>query len=177
MSKKITDETILDCGHKPSEHGPYTTGYGTDAKGKTRCYDCCADVEREWMREHGNTTLYLAPAKRKAEDEAKMVTGQSRDTSGEWKVTDWPGKLSIPVDRISKGRHNIAGVRYDVWFRFEGRRWHGVQYGDWTQICHCRRLKEECPGCRKNADQFFKVKHADDNGVGSLMVCKNCAEW
>jgi hypothetical protein len=43
------------------------------------------------------------------------------------------------------GRHNIAGVRYDVWFRGpDGHVWWGVQYGDMTQICHCKRTKEEC---------------------------------
>ena len=30
---------------------------------------------------------------------------------------------------------------YDVWFIGpDGKEWHGVQYGDLTQVCHCRRV-------------------------------------
>lgn len=56
------------------------------------------------------------------------------------KLTNWPGSLEIPC-RVKRGRHNMAGTRYDVWFRLHGKEWHGVQYGDNTQICHCKRLK------------------------------------
>lgn len=72
------------------------------------------------MDKHGKTTLYLS--------------------NGE--VTNWPGTLRFPLWSSKRGRHNIAGTRKDVWFKDgSGNMWHGVQYGEFTQICHCKRLK------------------------------------
>lgn len=112
-------QELLDCGHVESPHSSITNGYGTTADGKRHCYDCCAEQDRQQMRETGRATLYLA--------------GEN--------VTNWLGSLKIRVMRQTEGRHNIAGVRYDVWFRFEGESWHGTQYGDFTQIVHCKRIK------------------------------------
>lgn len=121
-----TATALLDCGHAPSEHGDSTTGYGTDAEGRTYCYACCADNDRAAMIATGRATLYL---------------------SGNWSdrtsvVTNWPGSLSFRASYQKTGRHNIAGKRYDVWFTGpDGKHWHGYQVGDNTQICHCRRVK------------------------------------
>ena len=113
------DAIVLDCGHLPSPHGPYTTGYGRDARGKKHCYACCAEMEKARMIETGRATLYL---------------------SGN-KIADWPGTLSFPC-RVKRGAHNIARYRYDAWFTGpDGKPWHGVQYGDNTQIIHCRRVR------------------------------------
>jgi hypothetical protein len=87
------------------------------------------------MRTDDNIDLYLVDAKH----ESPMKTGSPFWTH---ELTNWPGSLSIQVRRIKTGHHNIAGKRYDVWFTFEGHEWHGVQYGDNTQICHCRKLKQ-----------------------------------
>lgn len=115
-------ETKLDCGHEatPTECSP---GYGIDREGKKHCFACCAERDKTDMRENGKICLYLTKG---AED---------------WKVTNWPGSLSIPVPQPKTGRHNLAGSRYDVWFSFERKLWHGVQYGENTQICHCKRIK------------------------------------
>ncbi len=87
------------------------------------CYTCCADDDRREMIETGRAVLYLtqtAPAH----------------------VSNWPGSLSFPVPYISRGRHNIAGRRYDFSFTGpDGKEWRGTQYGDNTQIAHCRRVK------------------------------------
>jgi hypothetical protein len=73
------------------------------------------------MKDEGRITLYL---------------------TDDGRVTNWPNSLSFK-GHVSKGRHNIAGTRYDVWFTGpDGHRWHGTQYGDNTQICHCKRTKE-----------------------------------
>ena len=119
-------DTILDCGHLPSPHSEYTTGYGQDSDGKTWCWDCCARIDRENMETTGKITLYLSP---------------NPDHPIPWKVTNWPGTLTFPVHSFRVGRHNIAYRRYDVWFTVNGHTWHGVQYGDNTQIAHCRRVK------------------------------------
>ena len=111
-----------DCGHEIPALSPghsCGTGYGCDAEGRTFCYECCAAQDRRQMAETGRAVLYLSGRE----------------------LTNWPGSLRIPVDEIRHGRHNIAGSRTDCWFRFGGRRWHGVQYGEFTQLAHCRRLK------------------------------------
>jgi hypothetical protein len=121
---------LLDCGHVPSEHSEITTGYGTDANGKTACYDCCAAMDRKSMIDTGKATLYLV----KGEDEKP-------------RVTNWPNSLSFPVSSGFKGRHNMARVRYDIRFNGpDGHVWHGTQYGDNTQICHCKRTKQRWKG-------------------------------
>jgi hypothetical protein len=116
------DQIILDCGHKPSPHEVFTTGYGTTRDGKKRCYACCAAADRAAMEKTGRAVLYLS----------KGVDGYT--------VGNWPGSLKLRAS-VRTGRHNIAGKRYDAWFSFGGARWHGVTYGDNTQLCHCRRLK------------------------------------
>lgn len=111
---------ILDCGHPPSEHSNFTTGYGVDSEGRKHCYACCAERDKAEMIKTGRATLYL---------------------SGK-EVSNWPESLKFRVNYVRKGRHNMARVRYDVRFIGpDGKPWHGVQYGDNTQIVHCRRIK------------------------------------
>jgi hypothetical protein len=118
-TKTITDATILDCGHVPSNHDSCTTGYGVDRNGRTACYACCALNDKQSMRDTGRAVLYLV-----------------NDDS---EVTNWPGSLRLHVYHARKGRHNIAGSRTDVWFQFEGSEWHGTQYGEWSELCHCKK--------------------------------------
>ena len=79
------------------------------------------------MRQHGRITLYLA----KHDDK--------------YEVTNWPSSLRLKAS-VKVGNHNIAGSRYDTWFNFEGVVWHGVCYGENTQLCHCKRTKETAAG-------------------------------
>lgn len=112
------------CGTACIPNG-LTTGYGLDADGNKHCYACCAERDRKSMSETGRATLYL-----------QHLANES------FKVTNWPGSLTFLPFRARIGRHNIARKRYDVWFNdSEGHTWHGVTYGDDTQICHCRRSK------------------------------------
>lgn len=99
-------------------------GYGLDSDGMVVCYACCAERDKQQMRATGNATLYL------------------NHDHGPISVQNWPGSLVIQVHKRKQSRHNIARVRYDVWFRFAGYIWHGVQYGDNTQLCHCKRTKQ-----------------------------------
>lgn len=114
---------VLDCGHEPSPHSDFTTGYGEDSQGKRYCYDCCAERDKTQMRNDGRATLYL-----------------SQD-NGNFTITNWPGSLKLSPYHVRKGRHNIAGTRYDAWFSFDGQPWHGTQYGENTQLIHCKRIK------------------------------------
>jgi len=101
------------------------------------CYDCCARMDAQSMVEQGQTVLYLT--------DRKIGEGDWK----EWYVTNWPGTLEfrcIQSPNISK--HNIAGIRRDVWFTGpDGYMWHGVAFGD-NQLTRCKRMKKrrgECP--------------------------------
>lgn len=110
----------LDCGHKVSPQANITPGYGLNSKGETSCYKCCAAEDLSYMRKQGKITLYLSNKE----------------------ITNWPGSLRFPVHYIRTGKHNIAGKRYDAWFMGPDKdTWHGVQYGDNTQLIHCKRIK------------------------------------
>lgn len=98
-----------------------SSGYGLNSKNEKVCYACCGVNDAEFMRYHGKMTLYLANGL----------------------VTNWPNSLTFTPTKTKTGRHNIAGSRTDVWFRGpDGASWYGVNYGDNTQILHCKKLKE-----------------------------------
>lgn len=104
--------------------GSITTGFGRNGSGHRVCYACCADADIAWMWDKGRIALYLV------------------ERNGIKHVTNGPGSLSFPVAESKRGRHNIGGTRTDVWFRGpDGFMWWGVNYGDDTQICHCKRTR------------------------------------
>jgi hypothetical protein len=124
-------------GHVESPHSDFTRGYGTDEHGNRSCYACCAEADKKYMREHGRITLYMTLEKVAVAEWHENIGTKLRKGT----ITNWPGSLSIPIYQLSKGRHNLAGTRYDVWFDFEGAAWHGVRYGEDTELCHCKRTK------------------------------------
>ena len=113
------------------------TGYAHPSHNSTEkiCYECCAVQDRELMTHNGRYTLYLTCP----------PGGKYRGmVYGEVKVTNWPGTLVFRSGAVRVGLHNIAGKRYDVWFDGpDGYVWHGVTYGDNTQICHVKRTREK----------------------------------
>lgn len=142
---------ILECGHPESPHSDITRGYGTNKDGKRHCYACCAEHDKADMIATGRATLYLCGVDVPPEGSERggmasqgpsMIPSQ-RPKVRRWYVKNWPGSLSFPVRHMRKGRHNMARSRYDVWFTGpDGTEWHGVQYGENTQILHCRRVKK-----------------------------------
>jgi len=101
------------------------TGYGIDRAGNKVCYACCGKRDLADMRETGRAVLYLT-------EEGPEGTF----------VSNWPGTLKMRIRHLRKGSHNIAGSRTDVWFAdCDGREWHGVQLGEFSQLCRCKRLK------------------------------------
>jgi hypothetical protein len=128
--------TCCEC-HKeiaPPPQGSITTGYGINEKGQPVCYACCAVQDHKWMDETGKRDLYLTGLQFYAE-------GKGLQSACE--VTNWPGSLRFSA-HVHKGRHNWAGVVYNVWFLDNhGREWYGRTVGNNTQICHCRRRKSK----------------------------------
>ena len=109
--------------------GKVTDTVGYDAAKHPYCYDCCALIDSEFMRDNDRITLYLA-----------------KNGSGTYEITNWPGSLRYSAGTPIIGKHNMAGIRRDVWFKdICGNWWWGVQYGNDSEICHCKKLKHE-PG-------------------------------
>lgn len=114
----------------------FTTGYGTDVHlARRNCFQCCGEVDCASMIKRGRIALYLThPAQ-------KYIGHPGRGMVINARVTNWPGTLEFHPSYVRTGKHNMAGRRYDVWFRGpDGRNWHGVTYDNNTQLCHCRRL-------------------------------------
>ena len=126
---------------EPPMQGDITTGYGIDRDGNKYCYACCAAQDRQYMIDNGRITLYLS--KETNPNYTGLGTMDSRYPDLYY-VTNWPNSLSFPVRGYPhKGKHNIARNRYDVWFVGPDKHiWHGVRYGDMTDICHCKRTKQ-----------------------------------
>lgn len=112
---------------KRIEYSEHATGYSTLFDSEERvCYECCATRDKAYMKEHGEIALYLS-------DDGAMSSAR---------VGNWAGSLSFKVINYRRSKHNIAGVRYDVWFRDDdGAIWWGVNYGHNSQITRCRRTK------------------------------------
>jgi len=126
----MNQKKCADCGKrlpKPPHTGP--TGYAVvTATGKHICYACGAKRSMIELRASGHSKIL------------PLCLTISHEVPIE--VSNWPGTLRFKVLEFHRGRHNIAGTRIDVRFNGpDGHRWHGVQYGEWTQIVHCRRLK------------------------------------
>jgi hypothetical protein len=120
------------CGEaKPFPLNGGGTGYGLTKDNAFTCYACCGENDRRNMIETGKAFLYLT----------HPVIKNRQYTFADGKITNWPGTLSMPC-RVKRGAHNIARYRYDAWFTGpDGKPWHGVQYGDNSQIIRCKRLK------------------------------------
>lgn len=116
--------TCKRCGlTKPINHDG-GTGYGENEQGEKTCYICIAELDRQTLIETGNSRnlpLYLT-------DKG---------------VANWPSTLQFQPFYRTRGRHNMAGTREDVWFNGpDGHIWHGTVFGEWTQILHAKRTKQ-----------------------------------
>lgn len=123
----------IQCGKtKPIIKKEGGTGYARTDEGLV-CYDCCAERDKQFMRENNKTTLYLAQTPR----------DPAQSKQSKWEVTNWPGTLRFNAI-VRQSDHNFAGKngRSDAWFMFEGFIWHGVNIGD-NQICRCKKTNKK----------------------------------
>lgn len=112
------------CKEHKVHESDITTGYGTDNDGNKVCFECCGKNDLE--------TLGNLP-----KGERMCLYLNTKDKT----VSNWPGTLKINVGYIRTGKHNIAGKRYDTWFSLGQFNYHAVSYGDFTEICHVKKLK------------------------------------
>lgn len=98
------------------------TGYGYNQQRETICYECCGKNDEKELNEMpiGAKTI-------------QYFDGTH--------VVNWPGTLKIKPRYQRTGKHNIARIRIDFWFTFNGNNFHGVRYGDNTEIAHIRKIK------------------------------------
>lgn len=104
----------LDCGHVPSEHSSFTTGYGTDDEGKTSCYACCLVSDLAYMATTDTMGAYLS------------MDGAT--------ITNWPGGTLARVTwlSITKGYTPTGGAYDRVYVNArdaDGGTWHGRGQG------------------------------------------------
>jgi len=117
------------CGKEiVSVAGSGATGYGVDRENNKICYQCCGEID-------GEELASLKPG------EKMILYLSSCGEEGMWYICNWPGSFKIRVFP-DKGKHNLAGCRYDVRFKYKEHEYHGIKYGDNTDICHVRRLKK-----------------------------------
>jgi hypothetical protein len=98
-----------------------------------------AEAEMEHMRRGGQVLLYLdcEPAHYARRPEGRRTLGE---------ITNFAGTVKFRC-HTRVGRHNIAGCRYDCYFKGpDGREWHGVRYGDNTSVVHCKPTKRAWQG-------------------------------
>jgi hypothetical protein len=138
----MSETNCVKCGaafyprhfYDPEKTKPMDTGYGTNLQDERVCFECCALEDLQRMREDGKISLYLT----------------KKDNT--WGISNWPGTLKIRVSNVRKGYHNIAQTRYDCWFVLDNTWWHGVQYGEWTQIVHCKKTKQQAGNIKSMVD-------------------------
>jgi hypothetical protein len=123
------------CGKEinPADHYP-STGYGKDDSGRIICYEDCAEIERQYMRDQKRITLYLQ----------KRITLYLKYNGfgvGCYGLFTWPG-IEIARTADYKQSRSYNGKLYlTVYFIFEGKRWYGRHYGDDSDLIHCKQLK------------------------------------
>lgn len=101
--------------------GKETHEYAMNGEGKKLCYDCCGVMEKKQL-------LELKPK----ETIVFYLSGHE--------VINWCGTMRIKCI-VKEGKHNIAGVRHDCWFKIGDKCYHGVQYGDFSELCYIKRVK------------------------------------
>lgn len=110
------------CGQHKTHESDFSTGYGSDENDNKICFDCCGKQDAERLKNlQGKEKMLL------------YWDGKN--------IINWPSTLKISPYYVAKGRHNIAGKREDIYFNFEGNKYHATQYGDMSQIAHVRKTK------------------------------------
>lgn len=114
--------TCHRCGKTKPTQKEGGTGYAKDHAENLICYDCCGEIDMQKLKD-------LKPKQK------ICLYWNGKE------ITNWPGTLKIKPNNVSKGRHNIAGSREDVWFYLDNQCYHGIQYGHNTQILHIKKCK------------------------------------
>lgn len=136
MNKSITTGERCDCGHAPSDHSDFTTGYGKDASGKTFCYDCCHKQDLETLKTAQRFFAYYSGP--------KNPSGRWSDTFSGYggTISNWPGN---PLGRILWWQvcySPVGGRQFRCRIQdAHGAQWYGVGAWDNGNYVRLRKLK------------------------------------
>lgn len=140
-----------NCHNEITHESDFSTGYGVNSEDQKVCYACCAISDKKHMLEHGRICLYLTFGIDAAQNHDPIIhTGENGDTltysrgirSIPKEITNWPGSLRYNILSWSRGSHNWAIPRYDVWFIGpDDQIWYGRHQGINTQLIHCKKTK------------------------------------
>jgi len=122
---KTTEFICTVCKEHKKHESDITTGHATNKAGDKICFDCVKQIDLDSLvnlKKGEKICFYLVKE------------------GDKYKVTNWPGTMVLNVDYVRKGKHNMAISRYDIWFTLERHLFHGVQYGENTQVCHIKKL-------------------------------------
>jgi hypothetical protein len=118
----ITEFICSQCNEHKKHESEISTGYGKDKNDNKVCFACCGLNDAKSLNE-------LLPKEKICFYYANNL------------ICNWPNTLSIKPYHVRYGRHNIARTRQDIYFYFNGRNFHAVQYGSNSQIAHIKLLK------------------------------------
>lgn len=139
MRETSQDIALLDCGHPAAPDG-IKAGYAIAPDGRHICYTCAGAWELNDALEHGSAVFYLTN---------NHSYSYLRDSMGHYvkpgdaKITNWSGTVAFKILYMKVNYHNWAAYRVDVWFKdIMGDYWWGRQYGNFSELCYCRRIKK-----------------------------------
>lgn len=118
-----TAARILDCGHGPTPGAKPGTGYAYTSEGRTLCYACSDEHERQAMSDA--TGRFLA-----------YVSSDGKS------LTTWPGGILARVTGHSVSRTGWHGSKVHRWWAVspDGAQWYGSNAGEGMCI-GVRRIK------------------------------------
>jgi hypothetical protein len=117
----ICSEQINGTGISP--------GYALNDSGEKICYKCCGVQD----------AVQLSAITGKEEMYLYLSFNKEKKT---YEITNWPATLIINPTRIHSGKHNIAGTQTHVWFRFNHEYFHGVNFGNTSQVLVVKKIKK-----------------------------------
>lgn len=121
--KQVKPTNCDRCNAKFVQDG-VGTGYGRFGD-ETLCYDCMDKQTIEDMKRTGERVLYL---------------------SGD-EVINWTGTIRFKVLSKNQSPHTAFGHpstrRHVTFFGPDGKHWYGDQYGSWSELCYCKRYKNQ----------------------------------
>jgi len=101
-----------------------TPEYGIDNHGHKICFVCCGKIDMKRFKTA------------KVGDKDYLYYNHETNT-----ISNFPGTFKIAGGCHTHGKHNIARTRIDIWFKVGDTHFHGVQYGENTQILHTKCVK------------------------------------
>jgi hypothetical protein len=120
------DTRVLECGHTPSPHEAFTTGYGTDADGKRHCFECCERRDREAIAAAKAGDRYTVYYNFPDQPSGGVYQRNFHVSTQRAHVTNWLGRTLGRIEHARVFGHNFGGrvVTMRV-VMFDGSRWSG----------------------------------------------------